>query len=72
MYKNIIHINLHILYIIYLKTISKSAKIMKIQEVNQEIHTKQLLLFHLNCFLLATDLNLKRLNKRDRFSHVPT
>ena len=37
----------------------KNAKIMKIQEVHQEIQTKQLLLFYLNCFLLATHLNLK-------------
>ena len=45
---------------------------MKIQEVHQEIHAKQILLSYLNCFLLATHLNLMRLKKRDRFSHVPT
>ena len=43
----------------------QNAKIMKIQEVHQKIHPKQFLLFYLNCFLLATHLNLKRLNKRD-------
>ena len=37
----------------------KNAKIMKIQEVHQEIQAKQFLLFYLNCFLLATHLNLK-------------
>ena len=43
----------------------KNAKMVKIQQVHQEIHAKQMLLFYLNCFLLATHLNLKRLNKRD-------
>ena len=43
----------------------KNAKIMKIQEVHQEIHAKQILLFYLKCFLLATHLNLMRLKKRD-------
>ena len=43
----------------------KNAKIIKIQQVHQEIHTKQFLLFYLNCFLLATHLNLKRLKKCD-------
>ena len=37
----------------------KNAKIMKIQQVHQEIHAKQILLFHLTCFLLVTHLNLK-------------
>ena len=32
----------------------KNAKYMKIQQVHQKIHAKQLLLFYLNCFLLAT------------------
>ena len=36
----------------------KNAKIIKIQEVHQKIHTKQFLLFYLNCFLLVTHLNL--------------
>ena len=40
----------------------KNAKMIKIQEVHQEIHAKQFLLFYLNCFLLATHLNLMRLN----------
>ena len=43
----------------------KNAKIMKIQQVHQKIHAKQLLLFYLNFFLLATHLNLMRHNKRD-------
>ena len=43
----------------------KNPKMMKIQQVHQEIHTKQLLLFYLNCFLLATHLNLMRLKKCD-------
>ena len=38
---------------------------MKIQQVHQKLHTKQFLLFNLNCLLLATHLNLKRLEKRD-------
>ena len=29
----------------------KYPKIIKIQQVHQEIHTKQFLLFYLNCFL---------------------
>ena len=37
----------------------KYTKIIKIQQVHQKIHTKQFLLFYLNCFLLATHLNLK-------------
>ena len=32
----------------------KYPKIIKIQQVHQEIHAKQILLFYLNCFLLAT------------------
>ena len=43
----------------------KNAKMMKIQQVHQEIHGKQFLLFYLNSFLLATHLDLKRLKKRD-------
>ena len=43
----------------------KNAKIIKIQEVHQKIHAKQFLLYYLNCFLLATHLNLMRLKKRD-------
>ena len=31
----------------------KNPKIMKIQEVHQKLHTKQFLLFYLNCFLFA-------------------
>ena len=43
----------------------KNPKIIKIQQVHQEIHAKQFLLFCLNCFPLATHLNLMRLKKRD-------
>ena len=43
----------------------KNAKIMKIQQVHQKLHGKQFLLFHSNCFLLVTHLNLKRLKKHD-------
>ena len=42
----------------------KNPKMMKIQEVHQKIHGKQILLFYLNCFLLTTHLNLMRLEKR--------
>ena len=41
----------------------KNPKMMKIQEVHQKIHAKQFV--YLNCFLLATHLNLMRLEKRD-------
>ena len=43
----------------------KIPKIIKIQEVHQKIHAKQFLVFYLNCFLLVTHLNLKRLKKCD-------
>ena len=36
----------------------KNPKMIKIQQVHQKIHAKQFLLFYLNCFLLATHLNL--------------
>ena len=50
-------------FIYYLfQEIFKNAKIIKVQQVHQEIHTKQVLLFCLNCFLLVTHLNLMRLN----------
>ena len=40
-------------------------KIIKIQQVHQKLQAKQFLLFYLNCFLLATHLNLKQLKKRN-------
>ena len=43
----------------------KNPKVIKIQQVYQKIHAKQDLVFYLNCFLLATHSNLKRLNKLD-------
>ena len=43
----------------------RNAKMMKIQQVHQKIHATQFLLFYLNCFLLATHLNLMRLKKSD-------
>ena len=36
----------------------KNPKMMKIQQVHQNIHTKQFLLLYIYCFLLATHLNL--------------
>ena len=45
--------------------IHKDPKIIKIQAAHQKIHTKQFILFYLNCFLLVTHLNLKQLKKRD-------
>ena len=39
--QNILYINLHILFIIYFNTNSKNPKIIKIQQVQQKIHTKQ-------------------------------
>ena len=53
-------------FIFYLfQDIFKNAQIIKIQQVHQKIHAKQFLLFYLNCFLLATHLNLMRLEKWD-------
>ena len=43
----------------------KNAKIMKIQEIHQKLQATQVLLFYLNCFLLATHLNLKQLKKHN-------
>ena len=40
-------------------------KMMKIQQVHQEIHAKQFYIILFNCFLLATHLDLMRLKKRD-------
>ena len=42
----------------------KNPKIMKMQQVHQEIQ-KLFLLFYLNCFLFVIHLNLKQLKKRD-------
>ena len=36
----------------------KNPKIIKIQEVHQKIHAKQILLFYSNSFLLVIHLNL--------------
>ena len=43
----------------------KYPKTLQIQQVHQEIHAKPFLLFYLNCFLLATHLNLMRLMKHE-------
>ena len=43
----------------------KYPKIIKIQQVHQEIHAKHFFSIYLNCFLLATHLNLMRLKKHD-------
>ena len=52
-------------FIYYLFQDSFKNKMMKIQQVHQELHAKQFLLFYLNCFLWATHLNLMQLKKRD-------
>ena len=54
---------LFIYYLLHHKV--KNAKMVRIQEVHQNIHEKQFLIFDLYCFLLATHLNLKRLKTRD-------
>ena len=43
----------------------KIATIVKIQQLHLKLHPKQILLFDIDCFLLATHLNLKRLDERD-------
>ena len=43
----------------------RNPKIIEIQQVHLKIHTKHFLLIYLNCFLLATPLNLKQLEKHD-------
>ena len=43
----------------------KTAKMVKNQQVHQKIQEKQFYFIYLNCFLLATHLNLPRLNKCD-------
>ena len=52
-----------IYYLFHIKF--KYPKIINIQQVHQEIHAIQFLLLYLNCILLATHLNLMRLEKRD-------
>ena len=61
----IYHTSINILYILFISRKFQKCKNIKIQQVHQEIHTKQFLLFYLNCFLLSTHLNLMRLNKGD-------
>ena len=58
-YKNILHINLHILYIIYFKTNLNIQKLSKSNKYIKRYIQNNFLLFYLNCFLLATHLNLK-------------
>ena len=43
----------------------KNSTMMKIKQVHQKLHTKQFLLFYLNCFLLEIHLNLKQLEKHE-------
>ena len=43
----------------------KNSKKIIIQQVHQKLHAKQFLLFYLNSFVLATHLDLKRLEKCD-------
>ena len=52
-------------FLLFISNKFKNAKIMKIQEVHQKLQAKQFLLFYLNCFLLATHLNLMRLEKHN-------
>ena len=56
-------------YFIYdlFQDISKDPKIIKIQQIHQEIHTKQFLFFYLNCFLLLIHLNFIRKRTKDTF-----
>ena len=62
--KYTIHQFTHFIYYLFQDKF-KNPKIIKIQQVHQKLHTKQFLLFYLNCFLLVIHLNLKRLDKRD-------
>ena len=64
-YKNILHINLHILFIIYFKTNLNIQKLLKSNKYIKKYMQDNFYLLYLNCFLLATHLNLKRLKKRD-------
>ena len=53
-------------YIYYLfQNNFRTAKMVKTQQVHQKIQEKQFYFIYLNCFLLATHLNLMRLNKCD-------
>ena len=54
----------YFLYYLF-QDIFKYPKMMLIQQVHHKIHAKQFLFIYLNCFLLATHLNLMRLKKRD-------
>ena len=56
--KYITHQFAYFIYYLFQDNI-KNAKIMTIQQVYQKIHTKQFLLFYLNCFLLLTLLKFK-------------
>ena len=52
-------------FLLFISNKFKNEKNMKIQEVHQMLQAKQFLLFYLNCFLLATHLNLMRLEKHN-------
>ena len=61
-----LYYNQFMYFIYYLfQDMFKNQKIMKIQQVYQKIHTKQFLLFYLNCFLFVIHLNLKQLVKQN-------
>ena len=57
--------NLHILFIIYFKTNLNIQKLLKSNMYIKRYMQNNFILFYLNCFLLATHLNLKRLKKHD-------
>ena len=54
-----IHINLHILYIIYCKTNLNIQKFIKIQQVHQDIQVKQFLFFIYKLFPISNSLKFK-------------
>ena len=57
---------------IYFKTNLNIQKLLKSNKYIKRYMQNYFLLFYLDCFLLATHLNLKQLKKCDSFSHVPT
>ena len=61
-YKSILHINLHILFISFSRQIKKCKNYQHPTSTSRVTH-KNVLLFYLNCFLLVTHLNLEQLEK---------
>ena len=58
---NILHINLHILFTPYylFQDKFKNQKIIKIQQLHQKIHAKQLLLFYFKLFSIGNSFEFK-------------